>query len=397
MTISRRELVAAGTSSLLVGSANASAQVIAAPSSGYGTQDTPSVSENAVFLRGDSVFRTPQAYAELLSQLARQNPEIADSYGAGGAVEDLENEFVKMTGKEKAIYLPTGTMANQLAAKLLSGQKPKILVQDIAHYYRDEAHAAQRVHGRRLVPVKKGAAQYTLEELKETIASENSKEVFPGQFGAIVIENPVRRANGEIFDLNEIRRISSFAQQNDIRMHLDGARLFFASTYSDVPIKEYARYFDTVYISLYKYLGASSGAILCGPTEIIDQIPELMKVHGGVMAESWTNAAVALHGLSTIEQRLSSAKTKFTDFSNTINTATPLNIKSFEKGSNVFKLYPGDIDAEKFQSYLAEQNIVVGGMNEENFIPIKMNETFLLTPNDKLSEAFKRAHLHASS
>ena len=98
---------------------------------------------------------TVAAYWEQLQQANSKQPVKVDRYGNGGAVADLEKKFETITGKEKAIYMPSGTMANQLAIAVLSGDNTKIFVQDTSHVYRDEADAAQSVYNKRLMPLAK--------------------------------------------------------------------------------------------------------------------------------------------------------------------------------------------------------------------------------------------------
>src|SRR4030095_15768901 len=133
------------------------------------------------------------------------------------------------------------------------------------------------------MPLAKNQTFFTADELKKAIENLDSEEVFKSGLGCVSIENPVRRADGRMVPIDEIKKISAYCRKNKFRLHLDGARLNVASVWSGFPIKEYANYFDTVYISLYKALGAASGAMLCGSKEIIDQMVHLMKIHGGSM------------------------------------------------------------------------------------------------------------------
>ena len=235
-------------------------------------------SSPVIKLFGDGEMFDPNDY---ISELQKANASLGinkDRYGVGGVVEALEKKFADITGKEKAIYMPTGTMANQLAIAVLSGENTKIFVQDLSHVHRDEADAAQSVFQRRLMPLAKGETYFTAQDLKNAIDSLPQEEAFKSGVGAVSIENPVRRRDGRTVPLGEIEKISAYCRANGIKLHLDGARLYMASAWSGVPIKQYATYFDTVYISLYKYLGAAGGAVLCGSKAVIDKMPHLMKV-----------------------------------------------------------------------------------------------------------------------
>ena len=157
--------------------------------------------------------------------------------------------------------MPSGTMANQLAIKVLSGDNVKVFVQETSHVYRDEADAAQLVHDKRLIPLAKGEPYFTAEELDASIGYHKSGEHFNTGIGAVSIEVPVRRNDGRMIPFEELKRVSAYCRKQNIKLHLDGARLFMASAWSGVPVKEYSSHFDTVYISLYKYFGASAGAV----------------------------------------------------------------------------------------------------------------------------------------
>jgi threonine aldolase len=221
--------------------------------------------------------------AEYLVELQKANDNAAitkDRYGVGGSVEQLEKKFVEITGKEKAIFIPSGTMANQFAIAVLSGDHAKVIVQDTSHVFRDEADAAQTIFGKRLVPLAPGETFFSAGTLQNYIRNLPNQEVFQDGIGAVSIENPVRRSDGRAVPIEEIKKISAYCRANKIKLHLDGARLFMASAWTGISIKEYASYFDTVYISLYKYLGASAGAVLCGDGPVINQMPHLIKVHG---------------------------------------------------------------------------------------------------------------------
>ena len=263
---------------------------------------TPAVNRPNVNMTSDGRFISPVEYAELLQKLINENPDMGDRYGSGGAVAKLEDEIIKTTGKEAAVFMPSGTLANQLAIKVLSGDKTKVFVQDQSHVYRDESDAAQLIHDKRLMPLAPNAANFTLEDLQAAIAHYRRNEVFETGIGAISIENTVRRRHEEIFDIDEIRKISEFARRQGIGMHLDGARLFMASTWSGVSIEEYARHFDTVYISLYKYFGAGAGAVLAGTKQTIDTVRKWMKPYGTVMFQNWHNALIALHVFDGFEK-----------------------------------------------------------------------------------------------
>jgi len=213
---------------------------------------------------GDGEMFDASAYINKLQEINAASLIKPDRYGVGGSVAELEKEFALITGKEKAVFMPTGTMANQLAIKVLSEDHAKVFVQETSHVFRDEADAAQLVHAKRLIPLAKGEPHFTLDELKKAVEYHTEAENFKSAIGGVSIEIPVRRNDGRMMPLAELKKISAYCRNSKIALHLDGARIYMASAWSGVPVKEYSNYFDTVYISLYKYFGASAGAILCG-------------------------------------------------------------------------------------------------------------------------------------
>jgi threonine aldolase len=106
----------------------------------------------------DGVHYAPADYIAKLQEINQKDPIQADVYGQGGALARLTKRFAEITGNEAATYMPTGTMANQLAISVLNGENTKIFVQDTSHIYRDEADAAQSVFNKRLMPLLKQAS-----------------------------------------------------------------------------------------------------------------------------------------------------------------------------------------------------------------------------------------------
>ncbi len=342
---------------------------------------------------GDGEMFEPGDYLNELQKAHAAQNIIKDRYGVGGVVEALENKFSEISGKERAIFMPSGTMANQLAIAVLSGENTKIFVQDTSHVYRDEADAAQSVFEKRLMPLAKGDTFFTVKQLQNAIETLKDEEVFKTGIGAVSIENPVRRADGKTVPLEEIRKISTYCRSNNIKLHLDGARIFIASGWTGVSVKEYASYFDTIYISLYKYLGASGGAILCGPKEVIDKMTHLIKVHGGSMYGNWTNAAMALHRIEGFENRLQKAVNMSNEVFSAVNKFPGVQINSLAGGTNIYDMnLSKEIDGKKMQEKLNKEfNIKIGRPDDRNHSQLTVNETLLYQSADYVINAFKKS------
>jgi len=342
---------------------------------------------------GDGEMFEPGDYLDELQKAHAAANIVRDRYGSGGVVEALEKKFSEMTGKERSIYMPSGTMANQLAIAVLSGENTKVFVQDTSHVYRDEADAAQSVFKKRLMPLAKNETYFTAQQLQHAIENLNNEEVFRSGIGAVSIENPVRRTDGRVVPIDEIRKISTYCRSNKIGLHLDGARIFMASAWTGTSIKEYASYFDTVYISLYKYLGASAGAILSGPAAVIDKMAHLIKVYGGNMYSNWPNAAMALYRLEGFDTRLQNAVKMSAEIFTALNKLPGVQVKALDGGTNMYSLQLAkEIDGKKMQATLNKEfNIRMPRPNDKNQTQLAVNETLLYQNADYIINAFKKS------
>ena len=154
--------------------------------------------------------------------------------------------------------------------------------------YLDEGDCAQTLSNLTLIPLAAGRATFTADDVQSVIDQARTGRV-ASRVSAISIETPVRRQQGERFDPAELQKIVAIAQRDGIRLHLDGARLFLQTAFTGENIAETVRPFDTVYISLYKYFNAASGAILAGPRAMLDDMYHVRRMFGGGL-----NARVAV-------------------------------------------------------------------------------------------------------
>src|SRR5258708_6792738 len=238
--------------------------------------------ERRVSLASDGVTLTPSEYARLLAKIADEHANVADSYLHGGAVEELEQRFAKLLGKERALFLPTGTLANHMAVRELAGDKRRVIVQQESHLYCDEGDCAQFLSGLNLTPLAPGRATMKLEDVA-AVVERSASPPYPVPVGAIAIESPVRRQTGEVVDFEEMKKVTAFCREKKIGTHLDGARVFLASGYTGVSPAQYAALFDTVYVSMYKYFNAPFGAILTGPAVLMERVTSLRHQFGSLV------------------------------------------------------------------------------------------------------------------
>lgn len=311
-----------------------------------------------VMLFGDGLSLSSAEYVEVLQKIVEQRGISEDDYSLGGVVEELEEKMARVLGKERAIYFPTGTLANHIAVRKLSRDRARAIVPSDSHLYNDSGDCAQQLSRLNLVPIVSDTATFTLEQVMNVVERTKSGRVGT-EVGALVIESPVRRKLGEVFDYGEMKRICAFARDNDIQTHLDGARLYMASAYTGVSPREYASHFDTVYVSLWKYFNAASGAILAGPSEVVDGLYHTRRMFGGALPAAWPYAAVALHYLEGFEADFGRAVQTATTFFSLVEQHPSFEVEPVRSGSNIFKLLVRSPDLARFRENLAAKGVLL--------------------------------------
>src|SRR5439155_24552207 len=211
--------------------------------------------DRTVRLSGDGLGLTPPQYAGLLNQLVEATGFAPDSYSLGGIVEQLEDECARVLGKGRAIFMPTGTLANHMAVRALANGSSRVLVQEESHLYQDEGDCAQTLSHLVLMPLGAGRASFTAADVQHVIDQTKSARVV-SRVSVISIETPVRRKQGERFDAGELKKINALAKEEGILLHLDGALLFLQAAYTGEDVAAYSATFDTVYVSVYNYFNA---------------------------------------------------------------------------------------------------------------------------------------------
>ena len=323
-----------------------------------------------VHLSGDGVALTPRERAQLLVKLTTERDIAIDTYSQGGVVAELEKRMADVLGKESAVFIPTGTLANHLGVRLLANGR-KVLVQRESHLYRDEGDCAQQLSNLNLIPL-----SITLDEVKEEVErAEQGRVAAP--VGAISIETPIRRANGQVVPFPVMESICAYARSQGLGLHLDGSRLFLATPYTGISVKRYAALFDTVYVSTWKYFNANFGAILAGPEKLLKDLYHQRRMFGGGIPHVWAEAAVTLHYLEGFEQRFSQA------VRNADTMFRSLGARRVENGTNIaFVRTPARIKE------LRAAGIVIGAPRG-NEVSVQTNETLLRRAPDELAELLR--------
>jgi threonine aldolase len=248
-------------------------------------------------LRSDTVTRPTAAMRQAMAEA-----EVGDDVlGDDPTVLALERRVAEVLGKEAAVYVPSGTMSNQVAIRAHTEPGDEIILEATAHSYFFETGGPAALSGVmcRLIPGWHGL--FTADDVRAVLRPHNTH--FPVT-KLVCIENTHNRGGGTVWPLSQIADIAAVAREAGLAMHLDGARLWNASVASGVPESEYAAPFDSVSVCFSKGLGAPVGSALAGTRAFIDRARRFRKMFGGGMRQAGIIAAGALYALEYHRERL---------------------------------------------------------------------------------------------
>lgn len=252
----------------------------------------------AIDLRSDTVTKPSRAMREVIASA----PVGDDVYGDDPTVNSLEERVAEMFGKEAGLFTPTGSLANQLAIRMLVGPGEELLAETNSHIVRAELGAAAVFSGitTRTWPAKNGLlkASDALE-----IARPNSGPYLVSTT-AIAVENTHNFGGGTVQPLEEIKALRKGADELGIALHLDGARIWNAHVASGVSFEEYGKYFDTVSVCLSKGLGAPVGSVMLSTKERVTKARVWRKRYGAGMRQIGLLAAAGHFALDNNVDRL---------------------------------------------------------------------------------------------
>jgi threonine aldolase len=248
-------------------------------------------------LRSDTITKPTAAMREAISKA-----EIGDAvFGDDPTVLALQERVAGILGKEAALYMPSGTMTNQVAVRTHTEAGDEIMLDASAHIYYYEAGAPAALSGVmcRLLQGKRGI--FTADDVRSAL---RLGDVHFAPSKMICIENTHNRGGGSIWPIEAIAGIAGLARENNLKMHMDGARLWNASVATGIPEAEYAQFFDSVSVCFSKGLGAPVGSALAGSAAFINRARRFMKQFGGGMRQAGIIAAGALYALENHRDRL---------------------------------------------------------------------------------------------
>ncbi len=248
-------------------------------------------------LRSDTVTQPTAAMREAIATAAVGD----DVFGDDPTVNALEEYVAELLGKEAAVFMPSGTMTNQIALRVHTEPGDEVILESEAHIYYYEGGAPAALSGVSCRLVKGDRGIFTAADVRQVLRPEDAH--FP-KTKLVCLENTHNRGGGKIFPLTEIEAIAQVCQEQGLLLHLDGARFWNACVATGISEVAYAKPFDTVSVCFSKGLGAPMGSALLGSGEKMARARRFRKMFGGGMRQVGMMAAGALYGLQYQRDRL---------------------------------------------------------------------------------------------
>ncbi|WP_339074682.1 threonine aldolase family protein [Teredinibacter turnerae] len=233
----------------------------------------------------------PRSMAQRLQELIPLASKFdqPDVYGKGAIINEFETQVAEIVGQPAALFLPSGTMAQPMALRIWAEHKgnPRVAFHPTSHLELHEQHAYAELHQLEAVLVGDLASVVSLADLQQ----------ITDPVAAVLLELPMREIGGQLPTWAELQAQSQWAKENDIALHMDGARVWSCPSYYQRSLAEIGNLFDSVYVSFYKDLDGISGAMLCGPEDFIQQARIWLRRCGGNLYAMYPDILAARLGL----------------------------------------------------------------------------------------------------
>jgi threonine aldolase len=305
-------------------------------------------------LRSDTVTRpTPEM------RMAMANAVVGDDViDKDPTVEQLQDRIAQVLGKEAAIYMPSGTMTNQVAVRLHCVPGDELICEEGSHIFNYEQAAYAQLSGIAARPVRGEFGVLSLEQVEGLIRPDN--EHLP-RTRLLCIENTHNRGAGRVQPYETVVALTRWAHNHGLVTHLDGARLFNAVVAVGIPARQWAQHFDTVSVCFSKGLGAPVGSALAGTKEHIAKARRHRKLFGGGMRQAGIIAAGALFALENNIERLAEDHTNARLLAETIRRTDGLSLEPDTIDTNIviFRVNPVIGTAAAFADRLRERGVLV--------------------------------------
>ncbi|MFS4481973.1 threonine aldolase family protein [Hyunsoonleella sp. 2307UL5-6] len=306
-------------------------------------------------LRSDTVTKPSQAMLN-----AMLTTEVGDDvFREDTTVNRLEAKVSKLFGKQQALFFPSGTMANQTALKLHTNPGDQVICDKYAHIFNYESGGASFNSGVSCNLIDGNRGMFTAKQVKQAI---NPNAYYYSKTSLVEVENTTNKGGGACWDFNEILKIKSICDKNNLGFHLDGARLWNALIAKNETTKQYGDVFDTISVCFSKGLGCPVGSVLVGNNAIMEEAIRVRKIFGGNMRQAGYLAAAALFALENNLERLAEDHKKAKAIGNVLSSVSVVKtVAPIETNIVIFELHNSD-DEVKFVQKLKEKNILIISM-----------------------------------
>ena len=233
---------------------------------------------------------------------AMMNAKIGDDvFSEDPTINELEVLGAKIFGMEASLFCPSGTMTNQIAIKCHTQSGDEVICDESSHVYQYEAGGIAFNSGSSVKLLHGNRGRINAEQVLNAI---NPDDLHKAQTSLVCLENTNNRGGGSCYDFNEILKISKVCKKNNLKLHLDGARLYNAIIAKNETPEQYGKVFDSISLCLSKGLGCPVGSLLLGKNDFIKKARRVRKVFGGGMRQGGFLAAAGIYALQNHVERL---------------------------------------------------------------------------------------------
>jgi threonine aldolase len=283
------------------------------------------------------------------------NAKVGDDvFGEDPSVNELEQKTAKIFGMEAGVYCPSGTMTNQIAVKTHTNPMEEVIIEKSNHVYFYEVGGIAFHSHCSIRTIEGNHGRITPSQIEENI---NPINLHHPKTSLVCIENTSNRGGGAYYTLDEMIAISNTCKKNNLKLHLDGARIFNAIVELNINPSELGKHFDSISVCLSKGLGCPVGSVLLGPKEFIGKARKFRKSFGGGMRQAGFLAAAGIYALDNHVQRLKDDHRRAKQIGDALKKLTFVD-PDFSVATNIiiFKLKPGN-SADDFVKKLDGENI----------------------------------------
>ncbi len=313
-------------------------------------------------LRSDTVTKPSPGMRRAMAEA-----EVGDDvFGEDPCVNRLQEMAAQLLGKEAALFVPSGTMANQLCIKVHTQPGDEIIMERTNHPFNSESGGIAALSGVQVNLIDGQRGVITAAQVARAIRRGDGVHNPPTRL--VCLENTHNRGGGNVYPLETIREISDVAQQHGLARHLDGARLLNACVASGLPATEFTQYFDSCTLCLSKGLGAPVGSVIAASAEFIRRALRYRKMFGGGMRQAGIIAAAGIYALEHNVERLAEDHQHAKLLAERISSARGLRLNPQEVETNIFflQLDPTEarLDAPGLQRALRAHDVLVNASDQ---------------------------------